>query len=195
LHTPSTPTVNQPASATDPRFSTSGILNAHIKEQNRQGLLSTYGGRTGQTMNINKFAEKKIYSRDPSAVPVLEKLAQLYKTASDKSNAPGVGNDNTSSKSKAKRNIAAYNESVDAIDAFLASYSTDSKSNLTKSTGAQKAEQPLNYDNRVVHANNYGAGNKNEIKTSVNNVGINTAEVFNQVAAKAKKQNKVNPTK
>ena len=103
-HTPSTPEVKQPLSATDPRFSTSGILNAHIKEKNRQGLLSTYGGRTGEAMDINKFANKKIEMRDPSAVPVLEQLAKYYSAAR-------TNND--------KGNTDAYNENVQNISDFL----------------------------------------------------------------------------
>lgn len=118
MHTPSAPTpqVQQPASATDPRFSTSGILNAQTKEKNRQGLLSTYGGRTGEVLNVNKFADKKIEERNPSAVGVLEKAARLYQNA--KNSAGDVNR------------AGEYNANVDALNKLYASYGD--KSNLEK---------------------------------------------------------------
>lgn len=184
-HTPSTPKVTQPASATDPRYSTSGILNAQLKEKNRQGLLSTLGGRTGEAMNINKFADAKSAMRDPSAMPALEQLARLYADAATKASAKGVNNKDTSDYNKAAKNIRAYNESVDAVSNYLKQYGMQDP-NLVKGEGAH------NSDTRAFHDSNYGAKNKGEIKQGVANVG-KSGEVFNELEKEAKKQKQ--PTK
>lgn len=178
-HTPSAPKVTAPASATDPRFSTSGILNAQIKEQNRQGILSTFGGRTGQIMDINKFANKKIAMRDPSAMPILEKLSKLYANVATKSKAAGVGNKKTSSESKSNRNIGAYNASVDQVNNVLSQYG------VKDSQGMVKAESAKNYDKRDLHAPNYGASNQGQVASSVASMG-KTGQTFNDVEAAIK---------
>ena len=185
MHTPSTPEVKQPASATDPRYSTSGILNAQIKEKNRQGLLSTFGGRTGRDVNINKFADAKNYARDPSAVPMLEKLARLYSDAAAKSQAQGVGNSNTKHHSTSARNIGAYNESADAVNNYLKSYGVES-GKLTKASDSH------NYDKRSFHSDNFGAGNAGDVNASVAKAG-QTGEAFNELEKQVKKQKQ--PTK
>ena len=185
MHTPSTPEVNTPASATDPRYSTSGILNAQIKEKNRQGLLSTFGGRTGRDMDINKFADAKNYARDPSAVPMLETLSRLYSDAAAKSRANGVGNKNTSHFSTSAQNIGAYNESVDAVNNYLKSYGVES-GKLTKASGSH------NYDKRVGHSDNFGARNMDDVNASIAKTG-QTGETFNEVEKQVKKQKQ--PTK
>lgn len=183
MHTPSTPTVTPPASATDPRYSTSGILNARIKEANRQGLLSTYGGRTGANMDINKFANNKINMRDPSLMPILENIAKTYNKAVQSGKARGVSNNATSSKSTAKHNTATYNAAVDDINKLLEGYGT--KTNLTKASGTH------NYDKRALHSSNYGASNAGEVNESISNAG-KASQIFNDVeaSAKGKKQSK-----
>lgn len=185
MHTPSTPTVSQPASATDPRYSTSGILNAQLKEKNRQGLMSTHGGRSGHMMNINKFADQKISMRDPSAISALENLSRMYSDVSEKSKLRGVDNADTSTKKTAKKNIAEYNQSVDSINNYLKSYGISE-------TGAEKAGRAHNFDKRTLHDNNYGATNKDSVKSSVSNLG-SSGEAFNQLEEKVKKQKQ--PTK
>lgn len=173
-HTPSTPEPKQPASATDPRYSTSGILNSRIKEKYRQGLLSTYGGRTGKAMNINKFANIKTSMRDPSAVPILEKLARMYGDVEVNASRRGVDNKNTSSSSRASKNINAYNDSVQQINNLLASYGATDKQGLTKASDAH------NFDDRSLHNDNYGAKNRKDVKKSVANIGA-TGETFNDL--------------
>lgn len=181
MHTPSTPKVNSPASATDPRYSTSGILNAQLKEKNRQGLLSTFGGRTGRDMDINKFADAKNYMRNPSAVSALEALSRLYADAANKGAARGVTNDNHDlSRHDAKKNMGKYNDSVDAVNNYLKQYNVEG-SGLTKASGLHNADQ------RVGHNDNWVAYNKDDIKANLNSAG-ESGEVFNQVAENAKKQ-------
>ena len=184
-HTPSTPKVTQPASATDPRYSTSGILNAQLKEKNRQGLLSTLGGRTGTAMDINRFADAKSAMRDPSAMPALEQLSRLYADAATKASAKGVANDKTSDYNKSAKHIDAYNESVDAVSNYLKQYGMKDP-NLVKGEGAH------NFDKRAMHSSNYGASNKKEIKQGVANIG-KSGEVFNELEKEVKKQKQ--PTK
>ena len=178
-HTPSTPTVTPPASATDPRYSTSGILNNQIKEKNRQGLLSTFGGRTGKQFDINKFAENKISMRDPSTVPLLEQIAQMYNKAVKAGQAQGVSNSDTSSHEVAVNNMNAYNNEVNKINSVLASYGTTS--GLTKAGGLE------NYDKRQLHGDNFGAVNKDKVGNSLNSAG-RSGDIFNQVAEGAKKK-------
>lgn len=179
LHTPSAPTVESPASATDPRYSTSGILNAEIKEKYRQGMMSNYSGRTGNYLDINKFANIKNERKDPIATSILEKLSALYKDVADKSNAAGVGK-TTHGKDVAKTNIQTYNESVDAVNNFLKSYDVEN-SNVVK------AGRTHNYDKRIVHDDDYAAINKGEINESVKNLG-KSGDVFNEVATNVKKR-------
>ena len=178
-HTPSAPQVTAPASATDPRYSTSGILNAQIKEKNRQGLLSTYGGRAGKAMDINKFANAKINMRDPSAVSILEQLSDLYSNVAKNSQAKGVGNNDTSSKRTAKANIATYNASIDQVNNMLSSYKVQDSQGLTKAGSAH------NFDKRTLHDNNYAANNYKEVDKAVANMGA-TGQTFNDVEARIK---------
>ena len=185
MHTPSTPEVKQPASATDPRFSTSGILNAQLKEKNRQGLLSTYGGRTGEVMNINKFADQKISDRNPRAVSALEHLSRLYADAAYKSRLHGVDNSGTSDFGTAANNVNAYNKSVDAVNNYLKSYGVES-GKLTKAGGVQ------NYDKRSFHSDDFVASNKGEVQASVSKLG-STGETFNELEKQVKKNKQ--PTK
>lgn len=182
LHTPSTPQVQQPASATDPRYSTSGILNAQIKEKNRQGLLSTYSGRTGRDVDINKFADQKISARNPSAVSALEHLSRMYSGVARSASALGVNNENTSDFGTAATNINKYNESVSAVNNYLSSYGLSKKSGVVKAQGAH------NYDKRRGHSDNFGASNKDEIASSVNNLANSTANTFNELEKTVKKQ-------
>ena len=182
MHTPSTPTVNAPASATDPRYSTSGILNAQIKEKNRQGLLSTYGGRTGSTMNINKFADAKNYMRDPSAMPQLEALSRLYADAAAKAGAKGVAGRTTHSRTKATDAIDAYNQSVDSVNNYLKSYGVND-------SGLNKAQGAHNVDKRIGHDDDFRAKNRGEIQAGVASAG-QSGDIFNKVADAAKKQKK-----
>ena len=178
-HTPSTPTVTPPASATDPRYSTSGILNNQIKEKNRQGLLSTYGGRTGEAMDINKFANKKINMRDASVLPAMEQIARMYGNVVNKSKLAGVSNDGTSSKSTAARNVQSYNASVDDLNRVLASYGAK-ESEFVKGGGT------YNFDKRTFHADNYGAVNNAQVANAAANIGANS-EQFNDLEKKIKK--------
>jgi len=182
LHTPSTPRVNQPASATDPRYSTSGILNAQTKERNRQGLLSTYGGRTGRDVDINKFADAKINMRNPSAVSALESLSRLYGGVASAASARGVNNKDTSSWSTSAANINKYNENVNAVNSYLSSYGLSNKSGLVKASGSH------NYDKRIGHSDNFGARNMGDVASSVNNLANSTAETFNELEKTVKKQ-------
>lgn len=182
MHTPSTPKVNQPASATDPRYSTSGILNAQTKERNRQGLLSTYGGRTGRDMDINKFADAKADARNPVAVSALESLARLYGGVASSASARGVNNKDTSHRSTSAANINKYNENVNAVNSYLSSYG------LSKKSGVVAAQGSHNYDKRTGHSDNFGARNKDEIASSVNNLGNNTVDTFNELEKTVKKQ-------
>lgn len=170
MHTPSTPKVNQPASATDPRYSTSGILNAQTKERNRQGLLSTYGGRTGRDIDINKFADAKINMRNPSAVSALETLSRLYAGVKSSGNEKGLAHGKVDPASYEGRSTK-YNNSVDAVNNYLASYNV-------KDTSLTKASDKMH------HAR---AENKYDIRASVDNIG-KSGEIFNQVADVAKKQ-------
>lgn len=179
MHTPSTPEVQAPASATDPRYSTSGILNSQIKEKNRQGLLSTLGGRDGSFLDINKFAEIKKEARDPRAVPVLEQLSKMYADVAQKSKAGGVVRD-THSKGKSIHSIEKYNESVDAVNNYLKQYGV-------KDSGAVKAGVYHNYDKRALHDDDYAAKNRGEVKKSVDSLG-NSGKVFNDVEQQIKKQ-------
>lgn len=185
MHTPSVPEVQQPASATDPRFSTSGILNAQLKEKNRQGLLSTYGGRTGKLLNINKFADQKISERNPSAVSALEHLSRMYADVANKSKAYGVLNDNTKDFGTAATNVNTYNQSVDAVNNYLKSYGV-------KGGEVAKASGVHNYDQRRFHDDNFGAANKGQIQDSVNKLG-SSGETFNELEKQVKKQKQ--PTK
>jgi hypothetical protein len=180
LHTPSAPQVQEPASATDPRYSTSGILNAQLKEKNRQGLLSTLGGRTGQGFDVNKFVDIKAEARDSRAIPVLEQLSKMYADVAQKSKAKGVIND-THSKGKAEKNINAYNQSVDAVNNYLKQYGVEN-SNVVKVGGMH------NYDKRALHDDDYAAKNRDEIKKSVDSLG-NSGQTFNDVEQQVKKQN------
>ena len=192
-HTPSTPTVTPPASATDPRYSTSGILNNQIKEKNRQGLLSTYGGRTGKRFDINKFAENKISMRDPSAVPLLEQLAKYYADAGRKGSNL-VTNGSTAS-AEAGKNI--YNQSVDKVNNLLSEYGVKdsglTKAGKTTRTGVEW-NHTLYYNKKgaQVKGFTYGTENADEVRAKANKIGA-TGEIFNQVAESAKK--KLNPTK
>ena len=179
MHTPSTPEVQAPASATDPRYSTSGVLNAQLKEKNRQGLLSTLGGRNGRFLDVNKFADEKISMRDSRAVPILEQLSKLYADVSEKSKSGGVVN-TTHSEHKSKQNIAAYNESVDAVNNYLKQYGVE-KSNVVK---AGKVE---NKDERTFHDDDYAAKNKDAVQKSVNDLG-SSGKAFNDVEQQIKKQ-------
>jgi hypothetical protein len=182
LHTPSAPTVESPASATDPRYSTSGILNAEIKEKYRQGMLSNYSGRTGNFLDINKFANIKNERNDPRAVSILEKVSALYAEAAKRSHGRGVDNSNTAHEGTAEKNIRYYNESVDAVNNYLKQYGVDD-------SGLVKGGRTHNYDKRqFVHDNNEGAANKDEIKKSVDSIG-KTGDVFNSVAEQYKKKN------
>lgn len=182
MHTPSAPEVKAPASATDPRYSTSGILNAEIKEKYRQGMLSNYSGRTGNFLDINKFANIKNERNDPRATSVLEKLSSLYAEAAKRSHERGVDNSNTAHESTAEKHIAYYNESVDAVNNYLKQYGVDD-------SGLVKGGRTHNYDKRkLVHDNNEGAVNKDEIKKSVDNLS-KTGDVFNSVAEQYKKKN------
>lgn len=180
MHTPSTPEVQAPASATDPRYSTSGILNAQIKEKNRQGLLSTLGGRDGRILDINKFANEKISMRDPRAIPVLEQLSKLYADVAQKSNADGVTYNTTRGKDKSQKNIDVYNESVDAVNNYLKQYGV-------KDSGVVKAGKTENKDTRVFHDDDYAAKNRGEVRESVNSLG-ESGKVFNDVEQQIKKQ-------
>lgn len=187
-HTPSIPAVEVPESATNPRFSTSGILNAHLKEKYRQGLLSNYTGRTGNMYyDINKFANAKINRRDPSALAALEHLAKLYGDVANKSKLAGVGNSDTSSGDEASANQKQYNDSINAVNNYLKSY------NLTDKQGMTKAGENKNYDERSFHQKNYGAANAGEVKESVANIG-KTGETFNDLEAAYKKQQKSKKT-
>lgn len=179
-HTPSTPEVKQPLSATDPRFSTSGILNAHNKEKNRQGLLSTYGGRTGEAMDINKFAENKISMRDPSAVPVLEQLAKYY-SAARTNNAKG----NTDAYNKNVQNISDFLSGYGAKDAGLQKANVEKKTITTPYTSwSGPGTNHTSYRREVVTT----VTNQDAINKSMDNINKQT-EIFNQVAKNAKKQN------
>ena len=173
MHTPSTPKVNSPASATDPRYSTSGILNAQTKERNRQGLLSTYGGRTGQDIDINKFADAKINMRNPSAVSALESLSKLYSNVAQAGNQKGVGYGKTGA-SKATARINEYNKNVDAVNNYLSNYGTKDK-NIVKAQDAR------------ITGTVGRATNKREVGNYLNNMG-SSSEVFNEVAENIKKQ-------
>lgn len=179
MHTPSTPEVQAPASATDPRYSTSGVLNAQIKEKNRQGLLSTLGGRNGSFLDINKFANEKISMRDPRAVPILEQLSKLYADVSEKSKSGGVIKD-THSSPQSQEKIDAYNKSVDAVNSYLKQYGVE-KSNVVK------AEGPENKDKRIFHDADYAAKNREEVKKSVDSLG-SSGKAFNDVEQQIKKQ-------
>lgn len=181
LHTPSTPEVKQPASATDPRFSTSGILNAQNKEKNRQGLFSTYGGRTGEAMDINKFANQKISMRDPSAVSVLEKVASLY----------NVARNTAGDASKASQ----YNASVDALNKIYSAYGE--KNNLEKADVETKKKYVsvgpsapgsvgAPYTKEITE---YNFKNKDAINNVISKLG-SSGEEFNKLAEKIKKQKK-----
>ena len=181
MHTPSTPQVQAPASATDPRYSTSGILNAQLKEKNRQGLLSTLGGRTGQGFDINKFADIKAEARDPRAIPVLEQLSKMYADVAKKSNAGGVTYNTTHNKDKSQRNIDAYNQSVDAVNNYLKQYGV-------KDSGVVKAGKVENKDERTFHDDDYAAKNRGEVKKSIDSLG-NSGQTFNSVEQQVKKQN------
>lgn len=179
MHTPSTPEVQAPASATDPRYSTSGVLNAQIKEKNRQGLLSTFGGRTGSFLDVNKFADEKISMRDPRAVPILEQLSKLYANVSEKSKSSGVIKD-THSSPQSQENIDNYNKSVDAVNSYLKQYGVEK-------SGVVKAENTENKDTRVFHDDDYAAKNREEVKKSVDSLG-NSGKAFNDVEQQIKKQ-------
>ena len=180
LHTPSTPEVKAPASATDPRYSTSGILNAQIKEKNRQGLLSTLGGRNGRFLDVNKFANEKISMRDPRAIPVLEQLSKLYADVSEKVKADGVTYNTSHGKERSKKNIEAFNESVDAVNNYLKQHGVES-SNIVK---AGRAE---NKDDRIFHDDDYAAKNRWEVQKSVDSLG-KSGKAFNDVEQQIKKQ-------
>lgn len=179
MHTPSTPEVQAPASATDPRYSTSGVLNAQLKEKNRQGLLSTLGGRSGRIMDINKFADEKISMRDSRAVPILEQLSKLYADVAQKSSAGGVVS-TTHNKDKSQKNIDAYNQSVDAVNNYLKQYGVEN-SNTVKAGGRE------NKDERPFHDDDYAAKNRKEVEKSVDNLG-NSGKAFNDVEQQIKKQ-------
>lgn len=180
MHTPSTPEVQAPASATDPRYSTSGILNAQLKEKNRQGLLSTLGGRTGQGFDVNKFADIKAEARDPRAIPVLEQLSKLYADVSAKSKAGGVTYNTTHSRTKSQGNIDAYNQSVDAVNNYLKQYGVEK-------SGVVKAGRVDNKDERAFHDDDFAAKNRSEVQKSVDSLG-NSGKAFNDVEQQIKKQ-------
>ena len=180
MHTPSAPTVESPASATDPRYSTSGILNAEIKEKYRQGMLSNYSGRTGNFLDINKFANIKNERNDPRAVSILEKVSSLNAEAAKRSHWRGVGTE-TSSKGVVDGNIMFYNESVDADNNYLKQYGVDD-------SGLVKAGHMHDYDKRIFHERDYAASNKNKINESVENLS-KSGDVFNSVAEQYKKKN------
>lgn len=180
MHTPSTPEVQAPASATDPRYSTSGVLNAQLKEKNRQGLLSTLGGRSGRVMDINKFADEKISMRDSRAVPILEQLSKLYADVAKKAEARGVTYNTTHNEDKSQQNIDAYNQSVDAVNNYLKQYGV-------KNSNIVKAGDADNKDERAFHDDDFAAKNRSEVQKSVDSLG-NSGKAFNDVEQQIKKQ-------
>lgn len=180
MHTPSTPEVQSPASATDPRYSTSGILNAQIKEKNRQGLLSTFGGRDGRFLDVNKFANEKISMRDSRAVPILEQLSKLYADVSERVKADGVTYNTSHGKERSQKNIERYNESVDAVNNYLKQYGVEN-SNIVKAEGTE------NKDKRIFHDDDYAAKNRGDVQKSVDSLG-SSGKAFNDVEQQIKKQ-------
>ena len=179
-HTPSVPEVKQPASATDPRYSTSGILKSQIKEKNRQGLLSTYGGRTGAAMDINKYTEAKMEQRDSSAMPLLEKLAKLYASAG-----------------KNTENANAFNNNVNQINSLLSSYGQNSGlSSAQKETRMKKEYAGSGWSgpgtgggSRYKRTTEEYVANADQLKQQVANLG-KSGQQFNDIEAAAKRQKK-----
>lgn len=183
MNTPSTPEVKQPASATDPRFSTSGILNAQLKEKNRQGLLSTYGGRDGKILDVNKFTENKIEMRDTRAVSAIEQLANLYRN---------VANNNTGRVADTGKTVNA----IDAVNNYLKSHGVNKENELVKpevETVTGVSINPLSTYGLTSIRKFSRIKNQGDVNNAINKIG-ESGDVFNELAKQIKKQPKSQST-